>query len=57
MLEAVYWCRKKLFQRRPLAPECKYTAFLLIPPISQLSGHTFHTNTVLSTDITFTPML
>jgi len=51
MLEAVYWCRKKLFQRRPLAPECKYTAFLLIPPISQLSGHTFHTNTVLSTDI------
>jgi hypothetical protein len=50
-LEAVYWWRRKLFQRKPLAPECKYTAFILIPSVSELSGHTFHTNTLLSTDI------
>jgi hypothetical protein len=51
MLEAVHWCRRKLFERRLLAPECKYTAFILIPSVSELSGHTIHTNTLLSTDI------
>jgi len=51
MLEAVHWCRRKLFQRRLLAPECKYTTFILIPSVSELSGHTIHTNTLLSTDI------
>jgi hypothetical protein len=51
MLEAVYWRRRKLFQTIHLAPECKYTAFILILSISKLSRHSFHTNTVLSTDI------
>ena len=37
-LEAVDWCRRKLFRRRSLAPECKYTITTFIMSVSELSG-------------------
>ena len=39
MLEAVYWCRKKLLHRRSLAPKYKYTALIFRLSVSEFSRH------------------
>jgi len=39
MLEAAYRCGRKLFRRRPLAPEFRYTILIFIPSGLELSGH------------------
>jgi hypothetical protein len=38
MLEAIYRCTRKLFLRKALAPECKYTTLILILSVLELSG-------------------
>lgn len=38
-LEVVHWYRRKLFQRRSLAPECKCTMLIFILLVSELSWH------------------
>jgi hypothetical protein len=40
--EVVYCCRRKLFWRRLLAPECKCTVLILIPFVLVLYGHQLH---------------
>jgi hypothetical protein len=38
-LEAVYWCRRKLFRRISVAPECKYSVLIFISSVSGLSRY------------------
>jgi len=38
-LETVCWRRRKLFRRRSLASECKYTIIISMPPVSELPAH------------------
>lgn len=38
-LEALYWCRRKLFWRRFLAPECKCTILIFILSVPEHSWH------------------
>lgn len=40
MKEIFYWCRRKLFRRRSLAPDWKY-AVLFIPSVLELCGRMF----------------
>jgi hypothetical protein len=44
-LEVVYCCRRKLFWRKSLAPECKSTILIFIPFVLELYRHQLHSCT------------